>query len=85
MTAKKKVDESADLPPEEIQEPKPAPKPKEKLVTVVAAEWFSDGNLQEFMATYGYECEWPMGQERSLPMWLIQRCINSGGTFDQVE
>jgi len=69
---------------EEVEEPKPAQKPKENLVTVVVREWFSDGNLQEAMNTYGYPCEWPAGQERNLPMWLIQRCINSGAELDQV-
>jgi hypothetical protein len=78
MTAKKKTEEVAD----ETPEPVAPPKSKEKLVTVHALEWFSDGNLQDFMAQYGYPCDWPANESRSLPMWLIQRCISSGGEFE---
>jgi hypothetical protein len=64
-------------------EPAPAPKPKEKLLSVAPMQWFSDGNLQDFMAAYGYPCEWPAGQVRHLPAWLIRRCINSGAEFER--
>ena len=60
-------------------------KDKEKLVTVEALEWFSDGNLMEFFKQYGYECDWPVGQKRSIPVWLLQRCVNSGGEFEKVD
>jgi hypothetical protein len=79
MVAKKKTDEVT----EEQVAPEPAPKPKEKLIAVTALVWFSDGNLKDFMAQYGYPCEWLAGETRSLPTWLIQRCINSGAELEQ--
>ena len=57
-------------------------KPKEKLITVHAVAWFSDGNLKDFMEQYGYPCEWLANESRSLPMWLIKRCVSSGGEFE---
>jgi hypothetical protein len=58
---------------------------KEKLIAVRAFAWFSDGNLREAMEKYGYECEWKEGEVRSLPSWLIQRCLNSGAELEQPE
>ena len=60
------------------------PKPKEKLITVTTPVWFSDGNLKEYMAQYGYPCEWLAGESRNLPKWLIQRCLNSGAEFEEL-
>jgi len=79
MTAKKKTDEVIETTPE----PEPTLKPKEKLISVITIDWFSDGNLKDFMDQYGYPCEWPMGEIRKLPAWLIQRCLNSGAQLEQ--
>ena len=82
MTAKKKTDEVTE---EQVEpEPEPTPKPKEKLIAVTPMEWFSDGNLQEFMKQYDYPCEWPAHETRNLPKWLVQRCINSGAEFEEL-
>ena len=83
MAAKKKTTD--EVPEPAAPEPEPTPRPKEKLVAVVALEWFSDGNLKEFMEQYGYTFPWSAGETRSLPGWLIQRCINSGGEFEKAD
>jgi len=87
MTAKKKTDEVSGQSLEPVittLKPEPTPKPKEKLIAVTPIEWFSDGNLQDFMAQYGYPCEWPARETRNLPRWLVQRCINSGAEFEEL-
>lgn len=78
-----KVDEpiDPDAPVMQIDEEVIPRKPKEKLITVTAFTWFSDGNLCESMEQYGYPCAWPAGETRSLPMWLLKRCESSGAEF----
>jgi hypothetical protein len=61
------------------------PPPKEKLLTFRAVAFFSDGNLREAMEKYGYVCEWKMNEVRSLPAWLIKRCIQSGAELDRAD
>jgi len=81
MTAKKKTDEIAGESLEPAITTLKPEFPKEKLIAVTAFAWFSDGNLQDFMAQYSYPCEWPAGETRSLPLWLLKRCESSGAQF----
>ena len=55
---------------------------KEKLLSFRAVEFFSDGNLREYMEKYGYPVDWPADEIRKLPAWLLQRCINSGAELE---
>jgi hypothetical protein len=68
--------------PENATPPLP---PKEKLLTFRAVTFFSDGNLREGMEKYGYACEWKMNEARSLPAWLIKRCIQSGAELERAD
>lgn len=63
---------------DKIAPDEPAPKKKETLTPCTVDNQFTDGNLGEFFADYGYRPEWPKGERRELPFWLIQRCQNSG-------
>lgn len=55
---------------------------KELLTPVKAVNGFSDGSLREFFEKYGYPCEWPRDEVRRIPMWLINRVIQSGGEIE---
>lgn len=59
--------------------------PKEKLLKFRATAPFSDGNLREAMEKYGYPVEWKTDEVRSLPKWVIQRCIQSGAELERAD
>lgn len=63
-------------------EPEEEPKDKELLTPVRAVVGFTDGNLSESLGKYGYPPEWTQGQVRKLPLWLINRCKNSGAELE---
>lgn len=60
---------------------------KAKLVKlkIVASEAFADGMLAEQFAQFGYSPEWRKGEQREIPKWLLDRCIQSGGEFELVD
>lgn len=81
MTPKKKDETAAEAQPDT---PVP-PLPTEKLLKFRAISPFSDGNLREGMEKYGYSVEWRMNEVRSLPAWLIKRCVQSGAELDRAD
>lgn len=70
---------------EKIAPDEPTPKKsKENLVPCIAVNGFTDGNLTEAFAEYGYRPEWPRGERRELPYWLIKRCEGSGAEIQML-
>jgi hypothetical protein len=63
----------------------PASAPKEKLLALTVTSSFSDGNLREFFEKYGYTVEWKVGEVRNIPLWLAQRCEQSGAEFEKAD
>ena len=56
--------------------------PQENLIPCTVAGWFCDGNLAGPFGALGYGVEWPRGEKRRLPMWLIERVQQSGGEIE---
>lgn len=67
----------------EVKEPigRHSKKFKDQLVEVAPTTYFADGMLAEFFTQLGYPVEWPRMQKRSIPIWLLDRCKQSGGDF----
>lgn len=62
----------------------PAP-PKEKLLALRALLPFTDGNLAEHFAKYGYGVDWKMNEVRHIPLWLAKRAEQSGAEFERAD
>lgn len=58
---------------------------RELKVKVKALHYFADGTLFEFFKEAGYPGVWPANEERAIPKWLFDRCVQSGGEFEPVE
>ena len=67
------------------EQPKQPEKPKELLIPMFAEEHFVDGNLFSFFKDYGYAGEWPRNEVREIPLWLINRVIQSGGVLTRAD
>ncbi len=72
-------------PPMPTLEPREVVRSKPGLIAVRAVESFSDGNLEQFFAEFGYSGLWSANEVRQIPGWLLQRCLNSGGEFERLD
>jgi hypothetical protein len=53
-------------------------------VTVRCLGGFQDGNLKPFFDDLGQNFKIEHNETRELPLWLLERCISSGGRFERV-
>lgn len=54
-------------------------------IKVKTVSGFADGTLLEHFGKLGYPVYWPKGEERAIPRWLYNRCVQSGGEFEPVD
>jgi len=54
---------------------------KKETIKCHAAVPFIDGGLREPFAKLGYGVYWRLNEVRELPLWLFNRCENSGAVL----